>query len=190
MKKGKIFGKKQIALGVMVVALAGAVWLNMKYSSANGGFSAGDTSSTRYLGEATLVDGDADEGEVTQTAGKSEQKDEDYFTSARTERNKTRNDAIDDLEDTVSSSKIKDAVKQAAVEKITALTDRIEKEASIEALLRAKGFNDVLAIIGDSDINIVIKLDKLTESQTIQIQDVATSQSGFSIDKVKIITVK
>ena len=189
MKKGKIFGKKQIALAAMVLALGGAVWLNMKYSAA-GGFSVGDTSSTKYLGEATLVDGDVDTSSAVETAGDAEKKDEDYFTSTRDERNKKRRDAISELEDTVSSAKTKDSVKQAAVEKITELTDRIEKESSIEALLRAKGFNDVLAVIGDSDINIVIKLDKLTESQTVQIQDIATSQSGFMLDKVKIITVK
>ena len=29
MKKGKVFGKSQIAVAVMLLALGGAVWLNM-----------------------------------------------------------------------------------------------------------------------------------------------------------------
>ena len=36
MKKGKVFGKSQLAVTVMVVALAAAVWLNMKYTPTSG----------------------------------------------------------------------------------------------------------------------------------------------------------
>mgnify|MGYP000762985677 FL=1 len=45
MKKGKVFGKTQIAVTVMVFALAGAIWLNMKYTPSSG----------KYLGEASYV---------------------------------------------------------------------------------------------------------------------------------------
>ena len=187
MKKGKIFGKKQVALAVMVLALGAAVWLNMKYSAGSGAFTAaGSDSSKTYLGEATLVNGDTES--ATQVSGKVE--NADYFNKTRNERNETREEAIEELEDTIKSAKTKDAVKTAAVEKLAVLTGRMETEASIEALLKAKGFTDVLAVISDSDINIVIKNDKLTEAETIQIQDIATSQSGLSLDKVKIITVK
>lgn len=191
MKKGKIFGKKQIVLTAMVLALAGAVWLNMKYSASSGGFSVKETSSKTYLGEATYVDGSVDDSSASQTAAAAKtEKDNDYFTKTRDERNNSRSDAISELEETISSAKVKDAVKTAAVEKVSQLTDRIEKETAIEALLKAKGFSDVLAVISDSGINIAVKTDNLTESQTIQIQDIATSQSGLSLDKVKIIPVK
>ena len=46
MKKGKVIGKGQIVVGVMIVALAAAVWLNTKYLP----------SGTKYLGESTYVD--------------------------------------------------------------------------------------------------------------------------------------
>lgn len=190
MKKGKVFGKKQVALAVMTVALAGAVWLNMKYSADGGGFAAGssDTEPTAsYLGEATFVNGNASE-ETAQTSAKAEA--EDYFSKTRNERNNTRKEALEELKETISDAKVKDAVKTAAVEKQTELSTRMDTEVSIETLLKAKGFKDVLAVIGDNDINIVIKTEKLSESETVQIQDIATSQSGLTIDKVKIITAK
>ncbi len=190
MKKGKVFSKKHIALAVMVVALAGAVWLNMKYSASEGGFNItdGDSEQTAsYLGEATYVDSDIS-SESVETSAKVEK--EDYFETARKERNKTRSEAISELEETVSDAKVKDAVKTAAVEKLSVLTSRMDTEASIETLLKAKGFKNALAIIGDNDINIIIKADELLESESMQIQDVATTQSGLPLDKVKIITVK
>ena len=57
MKKGKVIGKKQLILAVMVLALGAAVWFNMKYS---GG--------TKYLGEAQFVDNSAS-GEALETSG-------------------------------------------------------------------------------------------------------------------------
>ena len=45
MKKGKVFGKSQIAVTAMVLALAAAIWLNMKYTPSSG----------KYLGEASYV---------------------------------------------------------------------------------------------------------------------------------------
>ncbi len=189
MKKGKVFGKKQITLALMVVALAGAVWLNMKYS-VSGNLGVKDDSSTptaSYLGQAQYVNGEQD-GDVLETAGKAESGD--YFEQTRDERNSKREDALEELEETAADAKLSDEVKAAAVEKIATITTRIDSEASIEALLKAKGFKDVLAVIGENDINVVVKVDKLLESEIIQIQDIATSQSGLSLDKVKIITVK
>ena len=45
MKKGKVFGKGQIAVAVMLLALGAAVWLNAKFLP----------SDTKYLGEASYV---------------------------------------------------------------------------------------------------------------------------------------
>ena len=50
MKKGKVIGKGQIAVGVMVVALAAAIWLNTKYMP----------TTTKYLGEASYVSNTSD----------------------------------------------------------------------------------------------------------------------------------
>ena len=60
MKKGKVIGKSHIALAVMVVALAGAVWLNMRYSNEEGKDTS--NSSSKYLGQAEYVNGEV-EGE-------------------------------------------------------------------------------------------------------------------------------
>ncbi|MBE6767135.1 MAG: SpoIIIAH-like family protein [Clostridia bacterium] len=185
MKKG-VFGKKQLTLAVMAVALCGAVWLNMEYSASGGGFSEETEPTASYLGQAQFVNGQVSD-ELKETSGNVQG---DYFETTRRERNEAREAAIDELEDTVSDAKISDEVKKAAVEKLTALTTRMDTEASIEALLKAKGFKDVLAVIGDNDINITVKVEKLLENEIIQIQDIATSQSGMPLEKVKIITVK
>ncbi len=188
MKKGKVFGKKQLTLAVMALALCGAVWLNMEYSASGGGFIADDDTepTASYLGQAQFVDGDADD-ETVETSGSAKG---DYFDEIRKERNETREEAIDELEDTAADAKLSADVKKAAIDKLAVLTSRMDTEASIEALLKAKGFKEVLAVIGDNDINITVRAEKLLENEIIQIQDIATSQSGLPLEKVKIITVK
>ncbi len=180
MKKGKVFGKKQLTLAVMAIALCGAVWLNMEYS-AGSGIKDETEPTASYLGQAQYVNGSVENAEKDNT---------DYFEKIRKERNEKRSEAIDELEDTIADAKIGNDVKKSAVDKLAELTARMDTEASIEALLKAKGFKDVLAVIGDNDINITVKTEKLVESETLQIQDIAVSQSGFSLEKVKIITVK
>ena len=59
MKKGKVFSKRHIVLASMVLCLAAAVWLNMKYSSFDnlksdiGNFGSGNyLNDDKNLGEA------------------------------------------------------------------------------------------------------------------------------------------
>ena len=62
-----------------------------------------------------------------------------------------------------------------------------ERENYIESLLKAKGFEKSLAIIGDDEINIVISSEGLTTANTLQIQDIVTSQTDIGLSKIKII---
>ncbi|MBQ3816711.1 MAG: SpoIIIAH-like family protein [Clostridia bacterium] len=179
MKKGKVFGKNQIAVTAMVIALAGAIWLNMKYS---------DTS-TKYLGEATYVNNSKQETTAVETSAKAKSEN-DYFETVKKERNQTRQEAIDLIDETLKSEKLTDADKAAATEKAKTLADRMEKETNIEALLKAKGFEKTAAVIGDDEINIVVKSDGLSTAQTLQIQDIVTSQTKIPLSNIKIVTVK
>lgn len=174
MKKGKVIGKKQLILAVMVLALGAAVWFNMRYSGGN----------TKYLGEAQFVDNS--EGEVTQTSAPIS----DYFATAKAERDSAQNEVLESITEAIKaaggdSAKLKEASDAAA-----RLTEKQLKQNNIENLLKAKGFSDALAVIGENDINIIVRAESLDNAATLQIQDIASSQSGFSLDKIKILTVK
>lgn len=183
MKKGKVFTKSQVALAVMVVALAGAVWLNMKYSSND--VNTTDTSS-KYLGQAEYVNGTVSNA-VDDLRGQTPA--EKYFNSLRSDRLKSRNEAYEMLEETISKTNLSEEEKKTAIDLSAELSARTEKEAAIETLLRAKGFSASLAIIGDKDINIIIKCDEILPAQTVQIQDAVTSQTNFTPAAIKIVAM-
>ncbi len=173
MKKGKIIGKKQIIIGVMVLSLAVAVGLNMKY--AGNMFDGASSSKPENLGDSVYVNAKVEE---------------DSFEELRSERTKTRNEAIELLDETINNVKSDNTAKKAAQDAKTAMALRMEKESTMESLIKAKGFKDVLVVLSDKEANIAVKCDKLLDSETLQIQDIAVSQSGLSLENIKIVTVK
>lgn len=175
MKKGKVFGKGQVAVAVMLLGLAAAVWLNAKFLP----------SDTKYLGEASYVQGSAeDEGEALQT-GASAQKD--YFETAKKDREKALNEAEEKIEELLDNDSLSAEEKASVMKKIEALAGNIEKENNIETLLKAKGFEKAVAIIGDKGISIVVSSEGLTSAQTLQIQDIVVSETSIALNDIKII---
>ncbi len=181
MKKGKIVSKRHIVLGVLILALSAAVWLNMRYSSVN--TNADNTSSSgKNLGDSIYVDANA--------SAIDDAVDGDYFQIARNERNKTRKEALEVLDSTINNVKTDEQTRKSAVDAKTELAMRMERESSIETLIKAKGFADVVAIIADEGVNVIVKAEELLGSETIQIQDVVLSQTQQKLENIKIVTVK
>ena len=174
MKKGKVLTKGHLALAVMVLALGAAVWLNMKFSS------------EKYLGEATFVDN----SNQSAVATGAEVKETNYFETAKKEREDARKEAQELIEETLKNSKLTDADKQKALSATKDMATRIENEANIETLLKAKGFKEAVAVISENNANIIVKSDGLTTAQTLQIQDIVTAQTKIPLNNIKIVTVK
>lgn len=180
MKKGKVFGKSQIAVTAMVLALAAAIWLNMKYTPSSG----------KYLGEASYVNNTSSESGAVQTSAKAETKNGDYFATVKKERESARKKAQELIEETLKSDKLTDEDKKSAVAKTEEIAGRMESEGNIEALLKAKGFQQALAVISDTGISVVVQSDGLTSAQTLQIQDIITSETNIPLSNIKIVPIK
>ncbi len=178
MKKGKVFGKGQITVAVMLLALGGAIWLNAKYLP----------SGTKYLGEASYVSGSAEQEEAIETGAKP-QKEEDYFVTAKKDREQARDTAAEAVEELLDNNNLSEADKKNALAKIELLSKNIERENNIETLLKAKGFSEVVAVIGESGISVVVKAEGLTSVQTLQIQDIITNETDIPLNNIKIIPI-
>ena len=179
MKKGKVFTKSQAIIVVMVLCLGVAVWLNMKFSSGE-----------KYLGTASYVNKTASSGSVVATSAKVDKTDENYFENAKKERAENLKKQQELVKETLRSSSLTDDEKAAAVDRVGDLVTRMEQESNIETLLKAKDFADALAVIGEKDINIVVKSEGLTTTQTLIIQDIITAQTNIPLANIKIVTVK
>lgn len=185
MKNKKIFGAKHIITAALLVALGGAVWLNMEYSTTAGGFISGaDTSSTKNLGDTKYV------ANVSESSALATAAETDYFKTAAAERKNSRDEALSLLEDAAKNTSADAEEKIVIAEKISLIAERIEKEAAIETLIKSKGFEKAIVVIGDKDTSVIVSADELLPSQILQIQDAVTSQIEISLENIKIVNKK
>ena len=125
-------------MAALVLALGGAVWLNMEFSGTAGGFvqTTNNTSAAKNLGDTKYV-ANLSEGEAVQTNATPT-----YFSEAAAARKKARDEAISLLEETLNKLDATSSAKAVATEKMTVIAKRIETEAAIETLIKAKGFEN------------------------------------------------
>lgn len=132
----------------------------------------------KILGEATYVDA------TTEPSSESE-----YFSSARVDRQKARDESLEKLQKVIDSSSEGDAAKKEATEKIAKISDMINNENKIETLITAKGVKNCLAVINENanKVDIIVETEELSDTVILQIKEIATGQLGCTYEDVTII---
>jgi len=180
MKKSFVIGKKAVVLCVLVLALSAAVYLNWQMSAKDKSVDSSKDTGEEYLGSAQFVGANVS----SVTAEK-----DNYFINARKEREEARENEKDSLNEIISDLKSSDESKKAAETSLNQLAKSVEHEANIETLLKAKGFDECLAIVNGSNVSIIVRTEGLLGSETVQIQDIVMSQTGISLENIKILEV-
>ena len=66
------------------------------------------------------------------------------------------------------------------------IVDCMEKEQTIEDLLKAKGFNDSAVTFHYGSVNVIIDCDELTTEQIAQILDIVRRETGEPAGNIKV----
>lgn len=195
------FGKRQLVLAALVVALGAAVYINWQFSDNKDLIYTNKVTSTKELGQAAYVNNEmssviadqqsSTESNINNTDSQSSEDSTDYFSKARINRQSARDEAIDTLKEILEGAKSSDQAKAEAVAQSAVLANNVEQEANIENLIIAKGFKDCVAFLQNGECSIVVNTtDGLLESEAILIKDIVAGQSGITYDKIKIVEVK
>ena len=189
-----IFGKKQVLLAVLVVALGVAVYLNYYFSAQNPPVADANaaTSSSKNLGDAQYVNNGSTTTPPTggeSSAAATTGDPNDYFVQARLNRENARQEALDIIRDLMNDVKASEQTQQDALAKAAAIAAAVEQESKIESLVKAKGFSDCVAYIEEDACNIVVRSADLKAAQALQITEIVTAQSNIVAQNVKIVTV-
>lgn len=132
---------------------------------------------TKILGEATLVD----------SSGAETDNESSYFTGAVLNKEKSRDEALETLQVVVESSEELPEVKDKALSEIMQIASDIEKETAVEEMIKAKGFDDCVAIISGENINVIVKSPGLLTDEVARITDIVKSETGFSAENIRIV---
>ncbi len=194
--------KKQILVIalVLVIIVAGV----LQYTYGKSGFSAQKDQEER-LGEAVYVDNmdgelvdltaqETDETDVTEASGNPAGEDTeivadagDYFVQARLDRESIRSRQKEELQEITSGDTLKGEASEKAQEEYLDLMKRSEIEGTIESLIKQRGIEDVVVVIGSTNtVDLVVKADSLSASQTAQISDIVMRHAGVEMEDIHI----
>ena len=76
---------------------------------------------------------------------------------------------------------------EVSVKEAEKIAEDIECESRIETLVKAKGFEECIAVINDGTATVIVKTDDLLASEVAQINEIVYEQSGILPTGLKII---
>ncbi len=177
-KIGKFFTSKAgrstiIVASMLLIGLA--VYLNYRWFY--------DPASSLGYGENNMEDGYDD----SQQTGTNEQTEDDYFTAVSLSRSQSRDEAIEVLKLVAENPESTEEAKAEAAEKIARIALDIQNEANIETLVKAKGFEECVAVISEDSVSVVVSAETLQATEVAQIMSIVFETTGVSPEKVSVV---
>ena len=167
-------GKRNLIIAASVMLIGVAVLLNFVLftgSSGSDGFDGYDQPS----------------GNVQESPSTDASNTGTYFSATQVSRQRARDEALEVLQSVVDNVDADDTVKAEALAGISSIASEIQKEADIESLITAKGFDQCVAVLNGSSISIVVSADTLQPAQIAQINEIVYAQTGITPSGVTII---
>jgi stage III sporulation protein AH len=169
-------GKRNLIIACAVILIGAAVWLNWMLFSKNpadGGYDGYDQPS----------------GNISDNLGANNDANSEntYFSATIVSRQKARDEALEVLQAVVDNVDATETAKTEALAGISAIADEIQKEANIESLITAKGFEQCVAVLNGDSASIVVSADTLQPAQIAQINTIVYEQTGIPPTGITII---
>ena len=111
----------------------------------------------------------------------------DFFASYRDERDSVRTQELAYMDAIVAQGADTETLSDAQRQKLE-LVNAMETELTVENLIRAKGFSDVIVSIHKGNISVVVGTETLNDEQVAQILDIVLRETGKNAENVKIST--
>lgn len=193
--------KRNAVVAAIVLFVCAAVYLNWSYSQDGSNVTVDALPTGKLLGGAAEVSATgAAENEASQSPTSSAQPSgaaeepgqttaNDYFSSARINRQQARDSALSLLEEAAANNDAEQTIRDQANASIQVMADCTMAEAQIENLVIAKGYANCVAFVGEDSASVVVSLDEgqLTETDTAKIMEITMEQTGLEAGQIKVI---
>lgn len=162
---------KSIAIFTMVILIGVAVYVNYRLFY--------DPTSSMGFGENNM------QGDGSQATGGDEAND--YFTTTALNRQQSRDEAIDVLKLVTESEEASAEAKAEANAKIAKIATDIQNETNIETLVKAKGFEECVAVISENSVSVIVSCEQMQAAEAAQILAIVYDTTGIEPENVSII---
>lgn len=179
-EKIKSFFKTRAAKSIVVASAALliglAIYLNYQWFY--------DPAGSLGYGDNNMDDNASDNSSASNDA----ETEQDYFTSTALDRQEARDEALDVLKMVTESAESSEEAKAEAQQKISKIAVDIQNEANIETLVKAKGFEDCVAIISEDAVSVIVGAESLQAAEAAQILTIVYETTGINPENVSIIS--
>ena len=181
----KTWKKNTMAAAILVTVCAG-IYVNWLYTEDQATADLTDTlDENKILSSDMLVMAD---GSTLQTDDVTTVSD--YFAAVRLSRQEARDSAVTLLQEAMAYSS--DAEDVQSNEQLEVIVQTALCEAQIESLVIAKGYAECVAYMSDEGISVAVASPEggLQQTDVAVIADIVLTQSGLSMDKIRVVEVQ
>lgn len=111
-----------------------------------------------------------------------------YFSEVKLNRDIMYDEILETYQKIIDSNTISSEQKSIAVQEIQKITKQKNSISMAEELIRLKGFEDVVILMNDNNINVIVRIAVLTKAQVVQIQNIVMKELQVSVDQISIST--
>ena len=172
-KVWKKFGVRNLVIVLSVLLIGVAVYVNWTIFGVEA-----DVTDPGNQGSGVQAGTNEENGDSAPAGGEKEE-DSNFFAASQIERQRARDEAIEVLQGVVDDAASLDVAKEQALADIAAIAATIETEANIESLIKAKGFDECVAVINGDKANIIVKSEGLKPNQLSQILEIVYLQADI-----------
>ena len=179
--------KRQIVFLSLALVVCVAVFLNWRFLN---NVESGDVISDSAETSADQnTDGDKILGQA-QLVGNSVTNVTEYFSECRMSKQQSRDEALELLKSVSDSDESSAETRDKANLDMISLAQTTDVESTIESLVKAKGFEECMAYIGDESVNVIVATSGLTTESAAQINEIVIAETGRDASAVKIVEIK
>ena len=199
MKSAK--SKRQLTILTLILALGVAVYLNWEYAKTDSSFVL--PTQTQAEEDALLANAQAEDAPVmealpdknygeAQLVSVSENSSDQYFETARLTRTKTRDEALDKLQQSLKATGLTEEEKAQLKDTLSSTISNISLESDIENLVKAKGFAVCVVFIDGENVDLAVKTgpEGLSKNEVAQLRDIILGKVQTSAQNISIVEVK
>ena len=193
--------KRQLTILTLILALGVAVYLNWEYAKTDSSFVL--PTHTQAEEDALLANAQAEDAPVmealpdknygeAQLVSVSENSSDQYFETARLTRTKTRDEALDKLQQSLKATGLTEEEKAQLKDTLSSTISNISLESDIENLVKAKGFADCVVFIDGENVDLAVKTgpEGLSKNEVAQLRDIILGKVQTSAQNISIVEVK
>ena len=199
MKSAK--SKRQLTILTLILALGVAVYLNWEYAKTDSPFAL--PTQTQAEDDALLANAQAENTPVmealpdknygeAQLVSVSEDSSDQYFETARLTRTKTRDEALDKLQQSLKATGLTEEEKAQLKDTLSSTISNISLESDMENLVKAKGFADCVVFVDGEKVDLAVKTgaEGLSKNEVAQLRDIILGKVQTSAQNISIVEVK